>query len=90
MEQTNLKIVTQAGIYFQGLVDTVTVKTINGYIGFNHGRIPYVSILVPARMNYRIQSQVTELYISGGIVQAQPTIVKILTDQVSDVPLEET
>lgn len=89
MEQTKLKIVTQQGIYFEGLVDLVTVKTIDGYIGFNHGRIPYVSILVPSKMNYRLQSEVTELYIAGGIVQATPTVVKILTDQVSNVSFEE-
>lgn len=82
MNQILLKIITPKGIFFNKPVDIVTVRTVTGYAGFLAGHIPYVSCVVPSKMNYRINQINTELYISGGIVQVQPEFVKIITDKV--------
>ncbi len=82
MKLINLKIITPKGVYFDKEVEIVTVRTINGDLGLLYGHIPMVSSIVPSTMSYRIEGVKKILHISGGILQAEKTFVKIITDKI--------
>ena len=82
MNKIKLKIINPQGVFFDQNVDIVTAKTLTGYIGILHGHQPLISSLVPSRLSYRIDGIKKIIHISGGIIEANKEIVKIITDNV--------
>ena len=80
MAQIRLKIISPQGIKVNDMVDIVTIKTLEGYIGLLRGHVPFVSTIVPSQMSYRINNQQHILHISGGIVQSSQDYVKIIAE----------
>lgn len=78
-----LKIITPNGIFFEGEVSIINVKTINGYLGILADHMPLVSTIEISKMSFRQNDVLTEMKIGGGILQVQPKYVKILTDHIS-------
>lgn len=77
-----LKIITPQGIIINCLINIITIKTINGYIGVLYGHIPLISIIVPSKATYIINDKKYELYISNGILQIEQKIIKIISEKV--------
>lgn len=78
----NLKIITPTGIFFNAMIDVVTVKTTEGYLGILPNHIPLVANLVVAPMFIRQNERVHKLAITAGILYVTRTEIKILTDHI--------
>ena len=76
------KIITPQGILLDKDVDLVTVTTSQGRIGLLHGRLPFVASLLSGAIHYHVGGRVHYLTTSGGIIYAQPHLLKIISDRV--------
>lgn len=82
VNKINLIIITPQGTIINSLVDIVTVKTITGYMGILCGHVPLISTIVPSKLLYKINNKEYKLNISGGILQVEQKIIKIISDEV--------
>lgn len=82
-KKTKLKIITPNGIFLEKEIDIITIKTTEGYKGFQYGIQPIVASLVPSKFNIRIDLKQEELYILSGIIYAEKEFVNIITDSIS-------
>lgn len=79
----NLKIITPNGIFFDGSVDSVNVKTTEGYITILEWHTPLIANIAISSMMYRINNQPTNLSIAGGLLISTLHEVRIITDKIS-------
>lgn len=81
---THLKISTPKGIFFDGDVDIVTVKTANGYIGIQRNRLPFISNIEISTMYINSKSSSDEKIcaIGGGLIYVEREYVDIFTDDI--------
>ncbi|WP_339024425.1 F0F1 ATP synthase subunit epsilon [Spiroplasma endosymbiont of Agriotes lineatus] len=77
-----LKIITPLGIFFDDVVEIITVKTTEGYIGILEQHIPIVANLEIAQMFVKQHKKTYKLLISSGILYSTKKEVKILTDYI--------
>lgn len=79
-----LKILTPNGLFFDGDVDIVTLKTTEGNIGILHGHIPLVASIVVSELdiNDPSSSKYIKCSISGGLLCVTPSEVTIITDAI--------
>ena len=75
---------TPNGIFFEGDVELVTVKTSVGYIGLQHGKSPFVASLDHASIEIKHEKHKKISAISGGIVYANPESINIITDAIEN------
>lgn len=78
----NLKIITPDGIFFDGKVDSVNVKTTEGYITILEWHTPLIANIVISTMMYRVNSQPSNLSIAGGLLITTLHDVRIITDKI--------
>ena len=83
MNKTKLKISTPNGIFYEGDVDMVTVKTAEGFIGLQFNRLPFISSIEISSLNITVDGSNKKIAaISGGIVFAEKTYIDIFTDDI--------
>ena len=77
----NLNIVDSHHKIFQGGISDVTVSGSMGGFTVLPGHAPLIALLKPGEIHYTTIDGVFESYfVSGGIVEVQPTLVTILAD----------
>lgn len=78
----NLKIITPDGILFDGEIDSVNVKTTEGYISILEWHIPIIANLAISPMTYRIKDKVRNLTVAGGLLITNLHEVRIISDKI--------
>lgn len=78
----NLKIITPDGIFFNGNIDSVTLKTTEGYITILEWHTPLVANIAISSMRYKINNQVRNLSIAGGLLISTLHEVRIISDKI--------
>lgn len=82
----NLKIITPDGIFFNGSVDSVNIKTTEGYITLLEWRTPLIANIAIAPMMYRINGHPHYLSIAGGILITTLHEVRVISDTIQHTP----
>ncbi len=80
----NLKIITPDGIFFNGPVDSVNIKTTEGYITLLEWRTPLIANIAIAPMMYRINGHPHYLSIAGGILISTLHEVRVISDTIKN------
>lgn len=83
MKLTKLKILTPKGIFFHQDIESVTLKTTEGYIGIQSGISGFISSLVPSKFFIKVNNKEEIFFIKSGIVYAEKDFVNIITDLIS-------
>lgn len=79
----HLDVVSPEAQIFSGLVDRIQVSGIEGELGVMQGHAPLLTALKPGTVYVTLPNGAEEvLYVSGGILEVQPTVVTILADTV--------
>ncbi|MGL5204847.1 MAG: ATP synthase F1 subunit epsilon [Metamycoplasmataceae bacterium] len=81
---THLKISTPKGIFFDGDIDILTVKTAKGYIGIQKNRLPFISNIEISTMYINSKGSKNERVcaIGGGLIYVEREYVDIFTDDI--------
>ncbi len=84
--RTHLKIITPNGVFYDEPVSIVTVKTTEGYIGLQYGRIPIVASveISPLVIGTKGAKNHKDCAIAGGLLYADQKSVTIITDAVEE------
>ncbi|MGL5617922.1 MAG: ATP synthase F1 subunit epsilon [Metamycoplasmataceae bacterium] len=82
---THLKISTPKGVFFDGDIDILTVKTAKGYIGIQRDRLPFISNIEISIMYINSKGSKDERIcaISGGLIYVEREYVDIFTDDIA-------
>ncbi|WP_342254003.1 F0F1 ATP synthase subunit epsilon [Spiroplasma endosymbiont of Zeiraphera isertana] len=78
----NLKIITPDGIFFDGEVQLVNVKTTEGYVGILEWHTPLIANIQISKMSFKIKEKIRNLTISGGLLVTDLHMVRIISDKV--------
>lgn len=79
----HLDIVSSEGQIFSGLVEMVSVSGTLGDLGILRGHTPLLSSIKPGEVRISLPGNKKEIfYISGGMLEVQPTLITILADNV--------
>lgn len=78
----NLKIITPDGILFDGTVDSVNIKTTEGYITILEWHTPLIANIAISSMMYRINGNPRNLSIAGGLLISTLHEVRIISDKI--------
>jgi F-type H+-transporting ATPase subunit epsilon len=66
---------------FSGMVSNITVSGVMGELGIEHGHAPLLTRLKPGIVKFTNSENAREyFYISGGMLEIQPTCVTVLAD----------
>ncbi|MGL6125449.1 MAG: ATP synthase F1 subunit epsilon [Metamycoplasmataceae bacterium] len=81
---THLKISTPKGIFFDGDIDILTVKTAKGYIGIQKNRLPFISNIEISTMYINSRGSENEKIcaIGGGLIYVEREYIDIFTDDI--------
>lgn len=78
-----LDIVSPEGAIFSGDVDMLLIKGGDGDLGITPGHLQLLTSVAPGAVRIRQGDNEEILYISGGILEVQPTQVSIMADTVA-------
>jgi len=80
----HVDIVSLEKAIFSGLVELMTVSGILGELGIKYGHAPLLTALKPGKVKILKQGakKAEYFYISGGLLEVQPTNVTLLADSV--------
>ena len=79
--QFELNIVSAEEQIFSGRVVSVRVTGVDGELGVYAGHTPLLTSIKPGMVKYTLQDGREEfIYVSGGFLEVQPTIVTVLAD----------
>lgn len=79
--QFELQIVSAEKEIFNGDVASIRVTGIEGELGICAGHTPLLTSIKPGMVKYTLEDGSEELiYVSGGFLEVQPTIVTVLAD----------
>ncbi|AIZ80005.1 F0F1 ATP synthase subunit epsilon [Actinobacillus equuli subsp. equuli] len=79
--QFELSIVSAEKEIFNGDVVSVRVTGIDGELGVYAGHTPLLTSIKPGMVKYTLEDGKEEfIYVSGGFLEVQPTIVTVLAD----------
>ncbi len=80
---THLDIVSAEREIFSGLAEMVVATGVLGEVGISPGHAPLLTILKPGEIRVTKQGGTEEIYyVSGGMLEVQPSCVTILADSV--------
>ncbi|WP_027121608.1 ATP synthase F1 subunit epsilon [Mycoplasma leonicaptivi] len=84
---THLKITVPNGIFYEGDVEIVTLKTPSGYIGIQKGRSPLFSSIEIGvlTIGHSTDDNHIKCYIGGGLVYVEKDKVNIITDDIINI-----
>ncbi len=80
MKTMNVSVVTPDGKVFDGDVEMVSVKTINGGLGILPNHIPLVTPLTIGAVRIKKGSDITLVAVTGGIMEVRGDKVSILAE----------
>lgn len=81
MRTIHLDIVSAEKVLYSGTVQSVFATLLLGEVGIFPGHTPLLSPLKPGTIKVRdTQDHVQTFYISGGILEVQPTVLTVLAD----------
>lgn len=79
--QFELSVVSAEKEIFNGNVVSVRVTGIDGELGVYAGHTPLLTSIKPGMVKYTLEDGKEEfIYVSGGFLEVQPTIVTVLAD----------
>ncbi len=79
--QFELQIVSAEKEIFNGDVTSIRVTGVEGELGIYAGHTPLLTSIKPGMVKYILEDGSEELiYVSGGFLEVQPTIVTVLAD----------
>jgi F-type H+-transporting ATPase subunit epsilon len=79
--QFKLDVVSAEKEIFSGYVRTMHITGVEGQLGIRHGHTPLLTMIKPGRIAYTtLEGKEEFLYVSGGILEIQPTRVTVLAD----------
>ena len=78
-----LDVVSPEGAIFSGDVDMLLIKGGDGDLGITPGHLQLLTSVAPGAVRIRHGNSEEILYISGGILEVQPTQVSIMADTVA-------
>lgn len=77
----NLNVVSAERKIFDGQVTSVRVSGVEGELGIYAGHTPLLTAIKPGMVEFTFSDGKEELiYVSGGFLEVQPTIVTVLAD----------
>ena len=83
MKSIHLEIVSVEKSIFSGEVHAVFLSLTLGEAGIYHGHAPLLSPLKPGQVKVKLSNDIyNSFYVSGGILEVQPSCVTILADTV--------
>ncbi|RMA79123.1 F-type H+-transporting ATPase subunit epsilon [Metamycoplasma subdolum] len=87
--QINLIISTPQGVYFDDLVDIVTFKTSEGYIGLMPGATKFMAAIVPSKLyiNFENTDKRKTFYVDHGIAQFKDDVLYLILNEIDTNPL---
>lgn len=81
VSQFELSVVSAEKEIFNGNVVSVRVTGIDGELGVYAGHTPLLTSIKPGMVKYTLEDGKEEfIYVSGGFLEVQPTIVTVLAD----------
>ena len=75
-----LEVVSPEGELFSGDAKAVHVRGKGGALGIYPGHLQLLAALIPGAVRIETQDEDAVLYVSGGTIEVQPTVVTILAD----------
>ena len=79
--QFELNVVSAEQKIFTGQVVGVRVTGVDGELGVYAGHVPLLTSIKPGMVKYTLEDGKEEfIYVSGGFLEVQPTIVTVLAD----------
>ena len=79
--QFELNVVSAEQKIFTGQVVSVRVTGVDGELGVYAGHVPLLTSIKPGMVKYTLDDGKEEfIYVSGGFLEVQPTIVTVLAD----------
>ena len=75
-----IEITTPDRTVYEGEVDAITLPTAEGEITVLTGHIPLIGVVVPGTIVVRKGTEEQIIAVSRGVVEVQPTSVRILAD----------
>jgi F-type H+-transporting ATPase subunit epsilon len=79
--QFKLDIVSAEKELFSGYVRTMHITGVEGQLGIRHGHTPLLTMIKPGRVAFTtLEGKDEVMYLSGGILEIQPTRVTVLAD----------
>jgi F-type H+-transporting ATPase subunit epsilon len=82
METMQLNVVSLEKDIFSGTVDMVVVTAAMGELGIMAGHMPLLTTIKPGQIRIAAGDSYEVYYVTGGILEVQPTVVTILADTV--------
>lgn len=78
----NLKIVSPMGIFFEGKVNSLNVKTSDGYSGILPNHAPIIAPIEPSILKFSQAEKNFVAVIANGFLYLEPNNARILTDEI--------
>ncbi len=78
MKEFHLEIVTPDGRAFEGMVESLLVQSIDGYVEFLAGHIDYITAIGTGKARIRTQNRDRFASVSGGFVTVSEDGVKLV------------
>ena len=75
-----VEIVSAEKEIFSGKATMLFAPAIEGEIGVAPGHTPMVSLLGPGEVRVQTGDEENSFYVSGGLIEIQPTVVTVLSD----------
>ena len=75
-----VEIVSAEKEIFSGKATMLFAPAIEGEIGVAPGYTPMVSLLGPGEVRVQTGDEESSFYVSGGLIEIQPTVVTVLSD----------
>tara|TARA_B100000900_G_scaffold150702_1_gene128030 strand:- start:116 stop:526 length:411 start_codon:yes stop_codon:yes gene_type:complete len=75
-----VEIVSAEKEIFSGKATMLFAPAIEGEIGVAPGHTPMVSLLGPGEIRVQTGDEENSFYVSGGLIEIQPTVVTVLSD----------
>ncbi|MEG0274000.1 MAG: ATP synthase F1 subunit epsilon [Longicatena sp.] len=77
-----IKIITPVGLYLEEEIESINVKTVEGYRTILPSHIPLVAMLDTCRCTLKINGTSHSYALAGGLLQINDNEMRILTDAI--------
>lgn len=82
MSEFKLKIIHPKGVYYEGQVEILNIKTPDSRMGILANMLPFASVLDIAEMNFVEKGERKYYFVSGGFIYVKREEVTIITDAI--------
>lgn len=87
----NLKIITPRGTYFEGQVDYLSVKSVDGQLGILPRHTPLIAPLVISKLSFVNNHETNDFAISDGVLIVEKELMTVLVSTIeskNDIDLQ--